>query len=226
VDKAFSEMDVSVISNLIAIPVQLKKSVHDVPTKKGAGEVIRLLHKAGADVDALNYNGTTKLFFLVEVYGGAAVESEYYEVVNALLECGARMDAVKLQNGRTLLHEAARSRSGSLIELLLNAGAKVGAKDSGGQTPLHLAAATWQNSGVIVALVKGGADPNARDNEGNAPIHFASHVDDANISALVRVGADINARNAQRKTRLDLCEHVLLERTLRGHGAKHSWELR
>ena len=84
------------------------------------------------------------------------------QTVAALLEAGARVNAVAT-GGRTPLHEAAAENADpEVLVALVRAGADPNAKLPGGRTPLHEAAARNPNPAVAAALLEAGAGVNAR----------------------------------------------------------------
>lgn len=93
---------------------------------------MRLLIAAGADVEvvARNVIGNRPL--------GSAVAGGSVEVVRALVEGGAEVDA-RDGGGLTALHLAADGKLHDVITALLEAGADRGAKDKAGRTAADVA---------------------------------------------------------------------------------------
>ncbi len=147
-------------------------------------EAVRLLLRAGADVNAAQGDGMTALHWAAE--RGDEVLGE------VLIYAGARMDAGTRIGHYTPLHLAARGAHAPVVTLLLEAGSDPAARTTNsGASPLHLAAAASDPS-VVSALVEWGADVNAREAAwGQTPLIFAA----ANnrvpvIRALLEAGAD------------------------------------
>jgi cytohesin len=92
-------------------------------------EVIRLLLAAGADPNAVDFEGATPLMYAAKV--------ERPEVLRALLAAGADPDAQDAQ-GRTALMYAADHCQTESVRLLVQAGADVMLKDSNGYTALRV----------------------------------------------------------------------------------------
>jgi ankyrin repeat protein len=75
-------------------------------------------------------------------------------------------------DGDTLLHYAAQSRTPATVRLILDVGLDIEAKNNIGQTALHCATrwAEFEGSRVVKALLESGADIHAIDNEGRTPL--------------------------------------------------------
>jgi cytohesin len=121
-------------------------------------DVVEFLIAEGADVDARSNGDSTPLHFVKNkavaetlITNGADMEvkdnkgytpllraAKYRtkEVVEALLEAGALVDAKEKEEGQTPLHFAARRGNLEIAEALIAAGAEVNALDRSGDTPL------------------------------------------------------------------------------------------
>ena len=97
-----------------------------------------MLIKKGADVNAKNQQGWTRL--------GFAVTNGDKETAELLIEKGADMNA-KDDVGMTPLHVAARKGHKEIAKLLIAEGADVNTKDENSLTPLDLAI---QNQGSVM----------------------------------------------------------------------------
>ncbi len=139
-------------------------------------EVVKLLVKAGLDVNTRLYGGRSKLFFTD------------LDMMKTLLALGADTE-VKDKEGRTALFTVNKKEE---LELLLKAGAKVHVKDKEGNTPLHVC----RNEDVLRGLVKAGLDVNARNSEGKTPLMSER----ANKKALLALGANPDIKDKQGRT--------------------------
>ncbi|MCY3808698.1 MAG: ankyrin repeat domain-containing protein [Gemmatimonadetes bacterium] len=160
--------------------------------------VVAILLEAGADVHARDG-------FLQYTPLHHAAQSGTPEVVRALLEAGADVDAwAKGFGGHwgwgwTPLHLAARSNPDpEVVSALVEAGADLHAPGEEsyhhGNTPLHYAGDN-PNPDVAAALLGAGADANALSARGRTPLHeaAANASNPAVIDVLVAAGADVNS---------------------------------
>lgn len=128
-------------------------------------ERIKVLLKAGADVNARDKYGKTPLYLAMA--GGRTPA-----VVEVLLDAGADPDS-RDEKGRTPLHYAGPGKTPGVVAALVRAGADPNARTAGGMTPLHTAALHTRTPGVLEALLDAGANPAARDSSGNTPGDYA-----------------------------------------------------
>ena len=177
-----------VSENFINMPNQVGETALFSAVESGNLDVISLLIKHGANVNAKNADYETPLHRAYK-YGNLAV-------ISLLVKHGAELNAWD-QWGETLLHKAVYYGQLANISFLVEMGADVNANNDSIGTPLHRAVARG-NLVVISLLLKLGADINANKNFewGNSPLHSA--VDRGNlevVSLLLQHGADVNAKN-------------------------------
>jgi ankyrin repeat protein len=98
---------------------------------KGDIEAVRVLLKAGAEVNAPQGDGMTALHW--------AAETGNLQLANLLIFAGANLEAVTRVARYTPLLIAAEAAHGALVEALVEAGANVDARTVGGATALHVA---------------------------------------------------------------------------------------
>jgi truncated hemoglobin YjbI len=121
----------------------------------GAGDLltVELLLRLGAAPDTADSGGHTPLYCVAnecKAPGGA-------NVVRALVQAGASVDARDGVKHCTALHMAARRDNVEIAEALLDCGAALEVRDSLGETPLRRAV-NCNQTGVAALLLKRGAD--------------------------------------------------------------------
>jgi L-ascorbate metabolism protein UlaG (beta-lactamase superfamily) len=114
----------------------------------GTPEIVSLLIKKGAAVNAVSENGWWPL--------GLAVSRGKVKIAALLLAAGAQVNRQDKESGYTPLHVAAAKGYGKICALLLEKGADCHAADKDGHTPLYFAHRYRQN-GIAALLQKNGA---------------------------------------------------------------------
>ena len=177
-------------------------------------EVVSILLKAGAEVNAKTEKGRTALGFAASsntpevvsilLKAGAKVDSDAMvsagsnedpEVVSILLKAGGDVNA-KDKYGKTALMYAARYSTPEVVSLLLTAGAEVNAKDKDGWTALRDAASS-NTPEVVSILLKAGAKVNP-----NAMFYVGFNKNPEVVSILLKAGGDVNAKDKYGDTAL------------------------
>ncbi|KAJ4855817.1 ankyrin repeats (3 copies) domain-containing protein [Trichoderma breve] len=135
-----------------------------IAAEHGPSEAIELLHRLGADVDALDDFGQTPL--LISIY------KKKWEIAELLIKAGANVDADEREGYAPLLGAVAGG-SDRIVQLLLKAKVDVDAVDEDGYSPLHLAVS--QNEvNILQQLLKAGAKIDAVSEYRNqTPLHIA-----------------------------------------------------
>lgn len=126
-------------------------------------EVVDMVIKHGANVNALDNNGTTALM--------AAIRNQEYhreEIIKTLIDKGADVNLISTERERrTPLHLAINENNENIVKLLIKSGANVNAKDSSGNTPIITAFNRDQFSAdIIKLLLEHGADVNTMTKDG------------------------------------------------------------
>ena len=116
-----------------------------------------ILLKGMADAPSRTSNSADELVHLALARG-------LTDEVKSFLECGAKVDAVERDSGKTLLHMAVESGRLDMVKLLIAYNANVNAfTPTTQETPLHLAAARGYIH--IVKYIVDGRDPSMRELE-------------------------------------------------------------
>lgn len=153
----------------------------------GHHNIVKMLIKAGANVNIINSLGTTPL--------RAAIIDKHAETVELLIESGSDIHQIDICE-RTPLHITAEGGNVQLTQILFKAGADINAMDKWGDTPLNRAA-YCQNMETVHFLIKAGANVNIPDKFGNI------NLKNSNIVKLfIRAGLDINYTNKLGQTLL------------------------
>ncbi|OAL25983.1 hypothetical protein AYO22_04610 [Fonsecaea multimorphosa] len=169
-------------------------------------EAVGLLLRRGADVNAMDDEGTTPLM--------RAVAGQQMELVEYLLSCGA--DPQHKQNdGETALIWAAATGDSKMVQTLLRYGADVASRDSKGMTPLHHGCVAGDRS-TVIALLQHHADIQARDEMGLTPLHRAAMVGHVEIvEALQTRLPNVDPPDNEGRTPLFWCANILAFEKLR-----------
>ncbi|WP_456411393.1 ankyrin repeat domain-containing protein [Oceanithermus sp.] len=121
-------------------------------------EIVELLIKSGAKVDAKDHRGASPLYL-------AAGFNPDTNVIDVLAKHGANPRVKVFENpDGTALHMAAMFNSNPrTIAKLVSLGPAVSERNNRQETPLHAAARFNSNPGVIRALINEGADAYAKE---------------------------------------------------------------
>lgn len=169
-------------------------------------ELINELAAAGADVNMVDQRGATVLHWACGVGSGRV------EVVEALLQLGARCDIANRREGGTALHNASSVGNTAIIQMLLRAGASLSDVSAMGCTPLGLAAFHGHREAVLI-LLQAGANVNAVQHTGESPLISAAyngHLD--MVRDLLAAGADVSICNKQNISVLHAACHATINR--------------
>ncbi|XP_064781523.1 ankyrin repeat domain-containing protein 6-like isoform X4 [Oncorhynchus masou masou] len=131
---------------------------------KGHIEVLRILLKAGCDLD-IQDDGEQTALHRAAVVGNS-------DVISALIQEGCALDRQD-KDGNTALHEVSWHGNSQSVKLLVKAGANVHAKNKAGNTALHLACQNGHAQSSKVLLL-GGSRPDSKNHVGDTCLHVAA----------------------------------------------------
>lgn len=138
---------------------------------------IRMLLKAGVDVNALADEALTPLHF--------AARFDCPPCARELIAAGAKVNALDSQ-GWSPIFQASRE----LLPILIGAGAEIHLRDPEGNVPLH--------RNPKPEFIAAGIDVNVKNNAGLTPLHFAALAgNNGSIEMLVGQGASLSARTTE-----------------------------
>lgn len=158
-----------------------KTALHHAVISGGNEEIVELLIKIGAKVDARDKHGFTPLFYSSDV-----------EMIKKLLEGGADVN-----NDLVLFHSTVTGKE-EVVEELIKNGVEVNKKNKKGQTALFF---SYNNINIFNQLINGGANPHAVDNNNNTILHMFAERENNDfesevfIRRVLELGVDVNARN-------------------------------
>ena len=149
----------------------------------GQVEVVKMLLKAGANIEAKDNRGNTPLVNAVGSRGMALAKM-------------IREEDTIVENSFPPLHLKSERTTAKteITKLLLDAGANIEARNQWQQTPLYNAIFSPES---MKLLLKAKANVRAKDSEGRTPFYYAvEFAATSSIPLLLDAGADIEAKNA------------------------------
>jgi ankyrin repeat protein len=156
--------------------------------------MMALLLEKGANVNARNDNGATKLHdigYMMESSPGASFAN-----VTLLVQAGIDLNA-KNNKGETALATAIHNNKQDLVNRLLQEGADPNAIDNNGWTALHVASHCGGRTHLMGPLFEAGVNVNATSDTGMTALHVAvrsaSDYHFENVKELLEHRADANA---------------------------------
>ncbi|KAG9849039.1 hypothetical protein KCU98_g4707, partial [Aureobasidium melanogenum] len=158
-------------------------------------DVIRLLIRTGAGIDAQDIDGETALH--------SAARAGDLDLVRLLISKKAKIN-VKNDEGRSALDFACGENHLEIIQYLLKHDA-VCEPDASGRTELHeiVGGQGRCDADTIKLFVSKGVNVNATDDEGISALHLAAkRGDQAIVKTLIATGAEVNVKSATGQTLL------------------------
>jgi len=117
--------------------------------------------------------------------------------------------SMRLEDGQTPLHLAARQGHSGYVQYLLERKAQANVKDVSSSTPLHEAVRNGRIE-CTALLLAAGADPNVTDSSGNTPLHLVMPAASRSeiFGRLLAAGADPNAKDSYGETPLHIAARL------------------
>ncbi|KAI5839390.1 ankyrin repeat-containing domain protein [Morchella snyderi] len=154
-------------------------------------EAVRLLIRAGVDVNARNRSGATPLHF--------AARMGYAVPVSLLLKSGADIAALDVNQASAMHYAAMSGNCQDAVSVLVEWGLSIDARDEDQKTPLHHAALNEQILAhrIVELLVEKGASVGLRDSDGFTPLRYLvdrclEYTTPHKVRTLIQAGADVN----------------------------------
>ena len=151
----------------------------------GQKKAVKFLIEQGADPNAKDGAEQTALTL--------AVQKNWADVVETLLDKGAHLNQKPMQNMPGPLMTAAQMGYPEIVELLLERGEKPDTKDSFHRTALSYAAGNGNVKSVTLLIAKG-ADVNADDGQSSVLAYAAKGGNPMVVKLLLEKGADPNGK--------------------------------
>lgn len=173
---------------------------------KGHIEVVRVLLKAGCDLD-IQDDGEQTALHRAAVVGNS-------DVLSALIQEGSALDRED-KDGNTALHEVSWHGFSQSVKMLVKAGANLHAKNKAGNTALHLACQNGHTQSSKVLLL-GGSRPDSKNHVGDTCLHVAArynHV--AVLRILLGAFCSVSERNQAGDTPLHVAAALNHKKTVR-----------
>ena len=162
-------------------------------------DVVELLVRYGADVNAISNTSSTPLYYFC--HQGQWDEAEetideiFLPIVRILHDANANMN-IKAVDKSTVLHFASARLSKTACSTLIELGASLDAQDYLLRTPLHMAARNKLDPGVVEALINAGANVAVRDVSETTPLHNACLFENAEaVKILLEHKSDVSAKD-------------------------------
>ncbi|XP_034435520.1 ankyrin repeat domain-containing protein 6b isoform X4 [Hippoglossus hippoglossus] len=173
---------------------------------KGHIEVVRILLKAGCDLD-IQDDGEQTALHRAAVVGNS-------DVIGALIQEGCALDRQD-KDGNTALHEVSWHGFSQSVKLLVKAGANVHAKNKAGNTALHLACQNGHAQSSKVLLL-GGSRPDSKNHLGDTCLHVAARYNHISmIRILLGAFCSVSEKNLAGDTPLHVAAALNHKKTVR-----------
>ncbi|CAJ1077505.1 ankyrin repeat domain-containing protein 6b isoform X1 [Xyrichtys novacula] len=173
---------------------------------KGHTEVVRILLKAGCDLD-IQDDGEQTALHRAAVVGNS-------DIISSLIQEGCALDRQD-KDGNTALHEVSWHGFSQSVKLLVKAGVNVHAKNKAGNTALHLACQNGHAQSSKVLLL-GGSRPDGKNHMGDTCLHVAARYNHVQmIRILLGAFCSVSEKNLAGDTPLHIASALSHKKTVR-----------
>lgn len=176
---------------------QLESPLHTA-SWLGHKAIVALLLEAGADVNALAFEGSGTTLYFASIFGHKAV-------VQLLLNAGAEVNARGCRDEETAIYIASFRGHKETVELLIAAGAEVNSQNcSAGHSAALYAAARLGDEETVRTLIAAGANIDGQDDQLQCnTLRLASDAGhETEVKPLGTAGTDVDAPFCQHRTPL------------------------
>ncbi|RZR95612.1 hypothetical protein BHM03_00024461 [Ensete ventricosum] len=182
VHKILSECSETQLKYLLFKQNQDGETALYIAAEKGHVEAVREILKV-SDIQSagIKANNNYDSFHIAAKQGHLG----HVDVVNLLLETDASLAKIARNNGKTVLHSAARMGHVNVVKSLLDKDPSIGLRtDKKGQTAFHMAV---KGQNIVQALLSvGGIDINAVNRAGETALSIAEKCENEEIAAILR----------------------------------------
>ena len=173
-----------------------------------------LIDCCGADINSLDLNGRTTLYYLASICND---NPEILEMMKELIKLGANLELCAAEK-TTALHIACFKGFEKTVTLLLSAGAEVSSVDSEQRNALHLVCASTGNTNIMRKLIKHAIEIDAYTSQGSTPLQLATQQGQYDAcKLLLEYGANVWHRDEFGQNVRDIlisCNHSIKMRKL------------
>ena len=171
-----------------------------IASRRGRIEIVEMLIKAGANMNAKDFDGNTALFVDPDMSIDPIVETD---IATLLIENGANMN-IKNFSGNTALMFAIMFSSYRVAKLLIEKGADMETKNNKGNTAL-MEASNFNRIEIVTLLIEKGADVNAKnDKDGSTALMIASNRGYTElVTLLIEAGADVDETDRKGRSAIE-----------------------
>lgn len=140
-----------------------------------------------------------------------SAENGFTNVVDALLKCGAAVNAIAVSGHDNALTLCCHGGHLAVAKLLLDNGADINAANGYGNTALHEACHSGGNVDLVRLLITRGANCDAENHKGSTPLHFLCYGENSSTHTvamaqeLLKSGANVNHRDHRGMTAMLVC---------------------